>query len=116
QALMLLRQWCGLAPLLNAVIDFYRIQLHRYNEAIAYLDQRGIHSSEVIEHMHIGYAPGGGLRSWLTQLGYPLSVLREAGLVNAAGYDSYVRRIVFPLDGNLYGRSVRSSSSPHLFM
>jgi DNA primase len=116
QALMLLRQWCGLAPLLNAVIDFYRIQLHRYNEAIAYLDQRGIHSSEVIEHMRIGYAPGGGLRSWLTQLGYPLSVLREAGLVNAAGYDSYVRRIVFPLDGNLYGRSVRSSSSPHLFM
>jgi DNA primase len=27
-----------------------------------------------------------------------------------------MRRIVFPLDGNLYGRSVGSSSSPHLFM
>jgi DNA primase len=116
QAVTLLRQWCGLAPLLNAVIDFYRIQLYRYNEAIAYLDQRGVHSSEVIEHMRIGYAPGACLRSWLTQLGYPLSVLRQAGLVNAAGYDSYIRRIVFPLDGNLYGRSVRSSSSPHLFM
>jgi DNA primase len=116
QAITLLREWCGLAPLLNAVVDFYRIQLHRYNEALAYLDQRGIHSSEVIEHMRIGYAPGGGLRSWLTQLGYRLSVLREAGLVNAAGYDSYVRRIVFPLESNLYGRSVRSSPSPHLFM
>jgi DNA primase len=42
--------------------------------------------------------------------------MQRAGLVNAAGHDSYSRRIVFPLDGNLYGRSVRSSSSPHLFM
>ena len=116
QAVALLRQWCGLTPLLNAAIDFYRIQLHRYNDALAYLDQRGIHSPEVIEHMRMGYAPGACLRGWLTQLGYPLSVLRQAGLVNAAGYDSYIRRIVFPLDGNLYGRSVPSSSSPHLFM
>jgi DNA primase len=54
QAVTLLRQWCGLAPLLNAVIDFYRIQLQRYNEAVIYLDQRGIHSSEVIERMRIG--------------------------------------------------------------
>jgi DNA primase len=116
QAITLLREWCGLAPLLNTVIDFYRIQLHRYNEALAYMDQRGVRSFEVIEHMRIGYAPGGGLRSWLTQLDYPLSLLRRAGLVNGAGYDSYIRRIVFPLDGNLYGRSVRSSSSPHLFL
>jgi DNA primase len=116
QAVALLRQWCGLTPLLNAAIDFYRIQLHRYNDALAYLDQRGIHSPEVIEHMRMGYAPGACLRGWLTQLGYPLSVLRQAGLVNAAGYDSYIRRIVFPLDGNLYGRSVPNSSSPHLFM
>jgi DNA primase len=92
QAITLLREWCGLAPLLNTVIDFYRIQLHRYNEALAYMDQRGVRSFEVIEHMRIGYAPGGGLRSWLTQLGYPLSLLRRAGLVNGAGYDSYIRR------------------------
>jgi len=98
QALMLLRHWCGLAPLLNAVIDFYRIQLHRYNESMVYLDQRGLHSSDVLEHMRIGYAPGGGLRSWLTQLGYPLSVLRQAGLITAAGYDRYIRCIIFPLE------------------
>jgi DNA primase len=115
EAITLLREWCGLAPLLDIVIDFYRLQLHRYNEALAYLDQRGVRSSEIIEHMRIGYAPGGSLRSWLTQLGYPLPLLRRAGLVNGAGYDSYIRRIVFPLDGNLYGRSL-SSSSPHLFM
>jgi DNA primase len=113
QALTLLRQWCGLAPLLNAAFDFYRIQLYRYNEAIAYLDQRGVQSSEVIEHMRIGYAPGPCLRGWLTQLGYPLSVLQQAGLVTAAGYDSYIRCIIFSLESNLYGPSIRSSPSPH---
>jgi hypothetical protein len=47
QAPMLLQQWC-LAPLLNTVIDFYRLQLQRYNEVAAmYLDQRGVHSSEL---------------------------------------------------------------------
>ena len=35
--------------------------------------QRGIRSPELIEHMRIGYAPGGCLRGWLTQLGYPLA-------------------------------------------
>jgi DNA primase len=33
-------------------------------------------------------------------------------LVTAAGYDAYRHRIVFPLEGNLYGRSV-SDSAPH---
>jgi DNA primase len=116
QAVMLLREWCGLTPLLNAVIDFYRIQLQRYNEAVVYLDQRGIRSSEVIEHMRIGYAPGRCLRNWLTQLGYPLSVLQKAGLITAAGYDRYIRRIVFPLESNLYGRSIRESTSRHCFL
>ena len=27
--------------------------------------------------------------TWLTQLGYPFSALRQAGLVTAAGYDAY---------------------------
>ena len=116
EAVMLLRQWSGLAPLLHEVFELYRIHLQRSNEAIAYLDQRGIHSSEVIEHMRIGYAPGRCLRSWLTQLGYPLSDLHQAGLITTAGYDSYIRRIVFPLENNLYGRSIRASTSPHCFL
>jgi DNA primase len=116
QALTLLREWCGIAPLLSAAIEFYRFQLHRYNEPLAYLDQRGLRSPEVIEHMRIGYAAGGGLRSWLTQLGYPLSVLCSAGLITKAGYDSYIRRVIFPLESNLYGRSIRSSAPPHRFL
>ena len=85
QALALLHQWRGLPPLLHEVARFYRMQLHRHSEAVAYLYQRGVRSPELIEHMRIGYAPGGCLRGWLTQLGYPLQALRQAGLVTAAG-------------------------------
>ena len=116
QALWLLREWRGLAPLLQSVADFYRIQLHRHGEAVAYLNQRGIHSPELIEEMRIGYAPGGCLRRWLTQLGYSLQSQRHAGLVTSAGYDAYTHRIVFPLEGNLYGRSLSVTAPPHRFL
>lgn len=115
QAVVLLREWCGMVPLLEQVADFYRIQLFRCNEAVSYLHDRGLHNSDVIEHMRIGYAPGRCLRAWLTELGYPTAVLRQAGLVNAAGNDAFAQRIVFPLEGNLYGRSIRRSA-PHLFL
>lgn len=116
QAVALLHHWLGLVPLLPAAADFYRLQLHRRAEAVAYLQQRGIHSPELIAHMQIGYAPGGCLRAHLMQLGYPLQVLRQAGLVTAAGYDKYVHHIVFPLEGNLYGRSVSASAPAHRFL
>ena len=116
QALALLRQWLGLPPLLRETTEFYRTQLHRHSEAVAYLYERGIRSSEVIEDMRIGYAPGGCLRGWLTQLGYSRLALREAGLVTTAGYDTYLRRVVFPLEGNLYGRSLSATAPPHRFL
>jgi DNA primase len=116
EALGLLNQWRGSAPLLQAVAELYRMQLHRHGEAVAYLHQRGIRSPKLIEEMRIGYTPGGCLRGWLTQLGYPLESQRQAGLVTAAGYDVYIHRIVFPLEGNLYGRSLLPSAPPHRFL
>jgi DNA primase len=116
QALSLLQQWRGLPSLLHEVTGFYRMQLHRHSEAVAYLDQRGVRSAELIEHMRIGYAPGGCLRAWLTQLGYSLQSLRQAGLVTAIGYDTYAHRIVFPLEENLYGRSLSAAAPPHRFL
>jgi DNA primase len=115
-ALALLRQWRGIAPLLHETAAFYSVQLHRHSEAVAYLYQRGIHSPELIEHMRIGFAPGGCLRGRLMDLGYPLAALRQAGLVTALGYDAYVRRVVFPLEDNLYGRSISPSAPPHRFL
>ena len=116
QALALLRQWCGVKPVLQETARFYGLQLHRHGEAIEYLYQRGVRSPELIEHMRVGYAPGGCLRGWLTQLGHTLAALRQAGLVTDVGYDAYVRRIVFPLEGNLYGRSLSDSAPPHRFL
>jgi DNA primase len=116
QALALLQQWRSLPPLLHQAADFYRMQLHRHGEAVAYLYQRGVRSPELIEHMRIGYAPGGCLRGWLTQLGYSLPSLRQAGLVTAFGYDAYIHRVVFPLERNLYGRSISASAPPHRFL
>ena len=116
QAVALLHQWRGLPPLLHEAADFYRMQLHRHSEAVAYLYERGIHSPELIEHMRIGYAPGGCLRACLMQLGYSLQTLHQAGLVTASGYDAYIRRVVFPLDGNLYGRSLSAAAPPHRFL
>jgi len=116
QAVSLLRQWRGLAPLLHEVAGFYRMQLQRHGEAVAYLDQRGVRSPELIEHMRIGYAPGGCLRGWLTQLGHSVQALRQAGLVTASGYDTYRHRVVFPLEANLYGRSLSATAPPHRFL
>jgi DNA primase len=116
QALVLLHRWRGAEPLLHEAARFYQIQLHRHSEAVAYLHHRGVRSPEVIEQMHIGYAPGGCLRSWLTQLGHCLPALRQSGLVTGSGYDAYVHRIVFPLEGNLYGRSLSASAPPHRFL
>ena len=113
EALELLRQWRGVAhSLLHDAERFYRIQLHRRSEAFAYLYQRGIRSWSTIELMRIGYAPGGCLRGWLTQLGHSLPALRQAGLITAKGYDAYVHRIVFPVEGNLYGRSLSARPRP----
>jgi DNA primase len=114
-AMTLLRHWRGWGSLLPDVTRFYQLQLHRQAEAVAYLQQRGLHQSEVIEELRIGYAPGRCLRAWLTSLGYPLESLQQAGLVNAEGQDAYSHRIVFPLEGNLYGRST-GAAAPHRFL
>jgi DNA primase len=116
QAVALLHQWRGLPPLLHEAAGFYRMQLHRHAEALEYLYQRGVRAPELIEHMRIGYAPGGCLRASLMQLGYPLQTLRQAGLVTTSGYDTYTHRVVFPLEGNLYGRSLSAAAPPHRFL
>lgn len=117
QALVLLRQWRGVEhSLLHDAERFYCVQLHRHSEAVAYLSQRGVRSATTIELMRIGYAPGGCLRGWLTQLGHSLPALHQAGLVTGLGHDAFVRRIVFPLEGNLYGRSLSAAAPSHRFL
>ena len=103
-------------PCCRKLARFYRMQLHRHSEAVAYLYQRGIRSPGTDRAHADRLRAGGCLRGWLTQLGYPLQALRQAGLVTAAGYDAYMHRVVFPLEGNLYGRSLSASAPPHRFL
>jgi DNA primase len=77
--------------------EFLSHPVNRHGEAVAYLHPRGLRSPEPIEHMRIGYAPGGYLRAWLTQLGYAIPTLPQAGLVSVVGYDTYMHRIVFSI-------------------
>jgi hypothetical protein len=48
-------------------------------------------------------------------LGHSLSDLEQAGLVNTAGYDTFSQRVVFPLEANLYGRSIGNAAA-HRFL
>ena len=36
--------------------------------------------------------------------------------MTASGYDAYTHRIVFPLESNLYGRSLSAAAPPHRFL
>src|SRR5258708_3851995 len=101
--------------LLKDVLSFYQIQLHRHPEAAHYLQRRGIQQPQIVEELAIGYAPGRCLRPWLMTLGYSLSYLQQVGLVNAAGYDTFSQRLVFPLEANLYGRSIVNAAA-HRFL
>jgi DNA primase len=101
--------------LLKEVVSFYQMQLHRHPEAAHYLLLRGIQQPQIVEELAIGYAPGRCLRSWLMTLGYSLADLQQAGLVNTAGHDTFSQRVVFPLEANLYGRSIVNAPA-HRFL
>jgi DNA primase len=115
EAIALLRRWSGADSLLSDVIQFYQVQFHRHPEAVVYLAERGVRQPELVEQMRIGYAPGRCLRAWLMSLGYALRDLQQAGVVTLEGFDAFAHRIVFPLDANLYGRSI-GNASPHRFL
>jgi DNA primase len=114
-AIALLRRWSGADSLLSDVIKFYQVQLHRHPEAVEYLAERGVRQPELVERMRIGYAPGRCLRAWLMSMGYALRDLQQAGVVTLEGFDTFAHRIVFPLDANLYGRSI-GNACPHRFL
>ena len=47
--------------------------------------------------------------------GYSLGELQQAALVSGAGLDTFSHRIVFPLQANLYGRSIGNAAA-HRFL
>lgn len=110
-----LRRWAGIVDLMADAVRFYQAQLPYWPEALNYLAIRGLRDPLTIQTMGIGYAPGGSLRGHLRCLGYGLEDLRQAGLINARGRDTFYRRVIFPCGNNLYGRSI-DSGPPHRFL
>ena len=99
------------ATVLNEAAAFYQEQLDRYPEALHYLERRGLHDPALIKELRIGYAPGGSLRRHLTTQGHSFDLLRQVGLLNSQGRDTFYGRVVFPCSHrgrivNLYGRSL----------
>jgi DNA primase len=125
QAIAQLKQELGLAAttestLLEETARFYQDQLYRYEEATAYLHQRGLHSPALLERLGIGYAPGGCLRRHLTMLGHSFDLQRAVGLIDHKGRDTFFRRLIFVCRergevANLYGRSI-GAAPPHRFL
>jgi DNA primase len=120
-----LKQELGVAPaaesvLLEETARFYQSQLHRNQEAIEYLHQRGLCTPSLIDRLGVGYAPGGCLRQHLTALGHSFQIQCGAGLINREGRDTFFRRVVFACSEhgkvtNLYGRSIGAGPS-HRFL
>jgi DNA primase len=108
----------GPGQLMEDSCDFYRRQLARGDDALAYLARRGIRDRAVLERMRIGYAPGACLRGYLTRLGYVREELIARGLVDEWGRDCFYRCLTFPLSeaDSLYGRSLTHGLCRHRFL
>ena len=105
------------AELLAQTAAFYRLELHRYPEAMHYLHRRGLQDPALIEELGIGYARGGNLRRRLAALGYAPDLPLATGLIDNQGRDAFRRRVIFPCREhgqtvNLYGRSI-GAAFPH---
>ncbi|MFZ5699353.1 MAG: CHC2 zinc finger domain-containing protein [Pseudomonadota bacterium] len=118
------------AAALAQVVDFYHVTLKQSPEALAYLEQRGIASNELIDRFKLGFAnrtlglrlpeknrkAGAELRSRLQRLG----ILRESG------HEHFNGSLVIPVFDEaghvveMYGRkitpSLRSGTPLHLYL
>lgn len=100
---------------------YYVDNLKNSSGASAYLKKRGL-TTESLEIFSIGYAPGerDSLLKHLKKLGFPESVMKDAGLIAAEGkgYRDWFRgRIMFPIcntrnDVIAFGGRVMDNSQP----
>jgi DNA primase len=114
---------------LSQVIGYYHETLKQSPEALAYLEKRGIRSSEAIEHFKLGYAN--------RTLGYRLpeknrkegaalrGQLQRLGILRASGHEHFVGSLVIPVFDEasnvteVYGRRVgkiNDGESKHLYL
>ena len=116
--------------LLNQVIDYYHDTLKTSPEALAYLQVRGIASTEAVEHFKLGFADRTlGLR--LPQknriAGSEIRTrLQKIGIYRESGHEHFNGSLIVPVcdeNGNVsevYGRKItdglRKGTPPHLYL
>lgn len=108
----------------NDALAFFRQNLTKSPEAIAYLKKRGI-ESDAQELFEIGYASKSwdALLAYLKRKGYAPEIIKKAGLITQSAkgsYDIFRERIIFPihdLKGDVIafgGRAVNGSEPKYL--
>jgi len=107
--------------LLNQIVADYHATLKESPEALAYLDQRGLGSMELIERFRLGYANrtlGYRLPRMETRAGAAVrGQLQRIGLLRASGHEHFTGSLVIPVmdaDGQVtevYGRKVTRDSA-----
>ncbi|MDJ0766614.1 MAG: CHC2 zinc finger domain-containing protein [Myxococcota bacterium] len=112
------------------VLHFYTQTLKQSPEALAYLEKRGIHSSEAIERFGLGYANrtlGYHIPSKSSAEGAALrGRLQEIGIYRASGHEHFTGSLIIPVaDENgivheVYGRKIgerfRNGTPLHLYL
>jgi DNA primase catalytic core len=113
--------------LLRQVVGYYHATLKQSPEALEYVEKRGLHSSEMIEHFRLGFANRtltyrlpSGERAKLRER------LQELGILRASGHEHFNGCLVIPIfdeHGNvteIYGRKIteklRAGSLYHLYL
>ena len=118
------------ARLLGQVVDYYHETLKQSPEALAYLEKRGLASSETIDRFKLGFAN--------RTLGYRLPAktrkegaairgqLQRIGLMRSSGHEHFTGSLVIPIVGEagaiteVYGRKItdrlRRGTPLHLYL
>ncbi|MBI5675371.1 MAG: DNA primase [Nitrospirae bacterium] len=108
----------------NDALAFFRQNLAKSQEAIAYLNKRGI-ESDAQKLFEIGYASKSwdALLAYLKRKGYAPEIMKKAGLITQGAkgsYDTFRERIIFPINdlkGDVIafgGRAVNGSEPKYL--
>ncbi len=116
--------------LLREVVDYYHETLVQSPEALAYLESRGLHDVELINHFKLGYANrtlGLRLPQKNRKTGAELrEKLQRIGVYRESGHEHLNGSVVVPLFNNngdvvqLYGRKIRDDlregTAYHLYL
>lgn len=120
----------GDQELLRSVVDYYHVTLTQSPDALAYLQQRGLDSAELIDHFKLGYANrtlGYRLPDRTRKAGAEIKGrLQQLGILRESGHEHFNGSLVVPVfDANhciteIYGRKIRDDlrdgTAYHLYL